>query len=184
MAREAKSQGGGRLQRSEIVTVRLDPKLNYLCELAARAQRRTKSSFVEWAIAHALKSVQIPGTAGGFNDPDESVADLAERLWDVDEADRLIALAYHAPTLLTHDEQIIWKLIMTRGYFWRGRYKESEWIWSGDRADLIVERVREKWALLLAVVAGDRPNTDLPVVAPPPSGFSVFDSDLGEEVPF
>lgn len=44
-----------KLNRTETVTARLDPKLNYLCELASRAQRRTKSSFIEWAIQEALK---------------------------------------------------------------------------------------------------------------------------------
>src|SRR5688572_20503606 len=53
-------KGGAKLNRSETVTVRLDPKLNYLCELAARAQRRTKSSFIEWAIADSLGSVSLP----------------------------------------------------------------------------------------------------------------------------
>ena len=37
--------GGGKLARSETVTVRLDPKLRYLAELAARIQRRSVSSF-------------------------------------------------------------------------------------------------------------------------------------------
>jgi hypothetical protein len=42
--------GGGKLSRSETVTVRLDPKLRYLAELAARLHRRTLSSYIEWAI--------------------------------------------------------------------------------------------------------------------------------------
>ena len=185
MARDVKSQGGGRLQRSEVVTVRLDPKLNHLCELAARAQRRTKSSFIEWAIAHSLNSVQVPGTGGGFNeDPDVSISDLAERLWDVDEPDRLIALANYAPALLTHDEQLIWKLISTCGYFWRGKYKDSKWAWSVNPTDLVSERVREKWILLLSIVNGERSKNDLPSVLPPISGAGAFDSDLDEDVPF
>src|SRR4051794_21564371 len=54
------NRGGAKLNRSETVTVRLDPKLNYLCELAARAQRRTKSSFIEWAVADSLRNVILP----------------------------------------------------------------------------------------------------------------------------
>ncbi len=46
---------GGKLSRTETVTVRLDPRLNYLCELAGRAQRRTKSGFIEWAVQRAIK---------------------------------------------------------------------------------------------------------------------------------
>ena len=47
---EMRKGGGGKLSRSETVTVRLDPKLRYLAELAARLHRRTLSSYVEWAI--------------------------------------------------------------------------------------------------------------------------------------
>jgi hypothetical protein len=65
--------GGGKLSRSETVTVRLDPKLNYLCDLAARGQRRTKSSFIEWAIDNALKYVTIPGSS-----PSSTIADDAQ----------------------------------------------------------------------------------------------------------
>ena len=41
---EMRKAGGGKLSRSETVTVRLDPKLRYLAELAARIHRRTLSS--------------------------------------------------------------------------------------------------------------------------------------------
>ena len=46
--------GGGKLARSEVVTVRLDPRLRYLANLVARKQRRTLSSFIEWAIEESL----------------------------------------------------------------------------------------------------------------------------------
>jgi hypothetical protein len=57
---EAKKKGGGgKLSRSEIVTVRLDPKLRFAVELAARKQRRTASSFIEWAITEAIKRLPV-----------------------------------------------------------------------------------------------------------------------------
>src|SRR4029079_1516887 len=99
---KGKRGGGGKLSRSETVTVRLDPKLNYLCELAARAQRRTKSSFIEWAIDYALGFVEVPNpTPTG-----KTIALAANELWDVDESDRLAQLAFYAPVLMTHDEQL------------------------------------------------------------------------------
>ena len=51
---EMRKGGGGKLSRSETVTVRLDPKLRYLAELAARLHRRTLSSYIEWSIKEAL----------------------------------------------------------------------------------------------------------------------------------
>lgn len=50
-------QGGGKLNRSETITIRLDPQINRLCDMAALVQRRTKSSFIEGAIIEALKGL-------------------------------------------------------------------------------------------------------------------------------
>ena len=41
-----KKGGGGKLNRSEIIQARLDPKLHMAAEIMARAERRTLSSFI------------------------------------------------------------------------------------------------------------------------------------------
>jgi hypothetical protein len=159
-------KGGAKLNRSETVTVRLDPKLNYLCELAARAQRRTKSSFIEWAIADALRSVSLPEVMENEDFDHErevSIQQKASQLWHVDEPDRVAALALIAPALLTHEEQLIWRLIRENGYLWRGRYdKQGEWSWTLNEGDLIKDRLRDNWELFKEVAIGDRPKEDLP----------------------
>lgn len=91
---------GAKLNRSETVTVRLDPKLRYLAELAARRQRRTVSSFIECAVATAITTVSINNMS--------TVADLSTKLWDVDEDARFVKLATQFPELLNYDEQIKW----------------------------------------------------------------------------
>ena len=97
-ARGRPSGGGSKLQRSETVTIRLDPKLRYLAELAARRQRRTVSSFVEWAIEHALSDVILEGGTH-----EEMSVDLAAFfLWEPHEADRFAKLALYYPHLLTY----------------------------------------------------------------------------------
>ena len=98
--------GGGKLSRSETVTVRLDPKLRYLASLAARKQRRTLSSFIEWAVERVLREVDL-GRG--------SIAEEAYELWDVEEADRFVLLALHAPDLLTFEEQQLWKALVSSG---------------------------------------------------------------------
>lgn len=50
---------GSKLPRSEILTVRLDPKLRFAAELAARKHRRTLSSFTEWAVEEAVKRLPL-----------------------------------------------------------------------------------------------------------------------------
>jgi hypothetical protein len=94
--------GGGKLARSETVTVRLDPKLRYLAELGARKQRRTLSSFIEWAVDQALGEVRLG---------EWTIAFEADELWDVEEADRFVQLALHHRDLLTFEEQQLWKAL-------------------------------------------------------------------------
>ena len=120
MARKAKEPSGGRLTRSDTVTIRLDPRLNYLCEIAARVQRRTKSSFIEAAIDEAVH--RIPLEPRGNPQYTTTVGEDADRLWHVRAHERLIALAQIAPHLMTMDEQEIWAVICEYGFFWRGKW--------------------------------------------------------------
>ena len=83
--------------KSEVVTLRLDPKTRFGLELLSRKQYRTLSSVVEWSINKTLK-----GTNG--------ILDL-DNIWDVYESDRLVKTALYQPNLLNYDEQLIWKVI-------------------------------------------------------------------------
>ena len=103
----------GRLARSQVATLRLDPKLRYLLELAARKQRRTMSSYLEWAAEQSLDRIRLTDFSGS-----PSIADETEQLWDVDEAERFVKLASRHPELLNHHEQMLWKLIRENQYVW------------------------------------------------------------------
>ena len=166
MAASEKSKGGGgKLARSETVTVRLDPKLRYLAELAALRHRRTLSSFFEWAIEDSLNRVKLREGSGYNNDMGSTVSDDAEFLWDVDESDRFAKLALRYPELLTHDEQKRWKLIRENGYLWRGRSGPERWEWTVKEQSLILPRLRESWDQFCAVSRGERDASVLPTWA-------------------
>ena len=120
---EMRRGGGGKLSRSETVTVRLDPKLRYLAELAARKQRRTLSSYIEWAIEKSLSEVVLRTVYSGEDLEDEektTLADEAAGLWDVDPAERFARLAMAHQSLLTHDDQVLWKHIEDSGLLKQG----------------------------------------------------------------
>lgn len=97
--------------RSDTVTVRLDPKLRYIAELAGRHQDRTLSSFIEWSVRRVLTSFATlidepsPGTI-----PSTPLPLWMEGLWDVDEAERFFRLARSHEGLLSIPEQRLWKL--------------------------------------------------------------------------
>lgn len=188
MASEAARKGGGKLSRSETVTVRLDPKLRYLAELAARRQRRTVSSYIEWAIEDSLKHFSLHLNGNGV------LADESEALWDVDDADRFARLALRHPDLLTHDEQVLWKLVRENGLLWRGNYLgvDREWTWSVSEEDLIFDRLRQHWPKFCAVADGSGSASDLPtwVKTKPkdsdssPQAATTGFEDMDDDIPF
>lgn len=163
MTKQEKRKGGGaKLSRSETVTVRLDPKLRYIAELASLRHRRTLSSFIEWAVEQTLKGVYLRHSENAFEDV--SLASEAESLWDVDEADRFAKLALRYPELLNHEEQKRWKLIRENGWLWRGAYRgtANRWTWEIKEVDFCFDRLREKWELFCAVARGEEIPAKLP----------------------
>ena len=155
--------GGGSLQRTEVVTIRLDPKLRYLAELAARKQRRTVSSFVESAVENELHRVLLRETTVSGSTVGISVGDEGETLWDTDDPDRLAKLGLHYPELLTYDEQVLWKLIRETGSLWQGEYNShGDWMWKVEPDALLYDRLRENWRRLIDVAAGEADRRTLP----------------------
>lgn len=184
---DRRKTGGGKLSRSETVSVRLDPKLRYLAELAAKRQRRALSSYIEWAIEHSLGSVQLDLNGNA------TIADEAEALWDVDEADRFAKLALRHQDLLTHEEQVLWKLVRENGLLWRGRYAgfDQEFTWDVEERSLNFERLREHWGLFQKVATGEASVKDLPTwvrtkpkqASPTTSTKNGFE-DMDDDIPF
>ena len=145
-----KKSRGGKLHRTQVVTLRLDPKLRYLTDLAARTQRRTTSGFIEWAIEQSMNNIVVK-----FGDDyQRTLADEASKLWDVDEADRLAKLAMNYPGLLTHDEQVIWKLIIENDAFWDSSYS-TKWDSMMMEKKIKYRLIRDIWDTLKAVAKGD-----------------------------
>jgi hypothetical protein len=169
------------ISRSKVVGVRLDPKLRYLAELAARKQRRSLSSFVEWAIEESLGRVSLPDDSGFDNGHPSSIAEEAEQLWDVDEPDRFARLALRYPELLTHEEQITWKLVRENGFLWKGKYVNSQWTWQLREDSLRFDQLREHWDQFKAVARGEEPLDVLPTWKKEESPIS---SGYDDDIPF
>lgn len=149
MAEEKRKGGGGKLARSETVTVRLDPKLRYLAELAARKQRRTVSSFIEWAVEHSFGNVDLYQGTGYNGDNSVTVEDASASLWDIDESERFVKLAISYPDLLNHGEQVRWKLLTDSGILTPARQRNStnylvKWRWD-ILEDYVFPALRREW---------------------------------------
>lgn len=155
--------------RTEVFAMRLDPKLKYLAEIAARKQRRSLANFIEWAVEQALSKVMLVET-GDFNGQyDQSVLDEAGKLWDLDPSDRFIKLAEIYPDLLTYEEQLIWKAIheisvhqaftdkdgVARSNTFRFTYGEG----TNRKPDRF--KIREYWLTLVAYAEGHATEEDV-----------------------
>lgn len=136
MATERKKGARG-APRTELVAIRFDPKTRYGLELAARIQRRSVANFVEWVIERSFKDVSIEPVH------DLALADVLGQLWDVEESRRFYVLAKNHPDLLTHEEQIMWRLLQTKeeslseqdlsaGDWLPQWYPEAKWAASAD----------------------------------------------------
>lgn len=151
----AKKQSvGSKLSRTETITIRLDPKMRYLADLASRIHRRTLSSYVEWAINESFSGVILPNSK-------TSIATDAERLWDVDEPDRFVYLASKYSSLLTHEEQKLWKLIREYELLWEGVYDEDgvHFLDKSNPDHLRMQLLRERWELFQSIARNDaRPS--------------------------
>jgi hypothetical protein len=155
--RSNKKWGGGEPSGTEIVTVRLDPKLRYLVELAARKQRCTLSSFIEWAVEDSLNRFILHQADGSHNSI--TVQEDWSRLWDVDETERFARLAILYPDLLSYREQEIWKLLNDSLLLDPAKRRNGngnlEWDW-GVLEDKIFPMLRHiKSSLMLSYVEGD-----------------------------
>jgi hypothetical protein len=105
MAKPGRPKGGtSKLARSRIVTVRLDPVTRFAAELAAAKDRRTVSSFLEVACREAASTRQVAQDKDGGA---LSALQVAERMWHPDAEVQLITLAWHAPHLLSTDQQLL-----------------------------------------------------------------------------
>jgi hypothetical protein len=186
MAKSAKRKGGARLNRSETVTVRLDPELRYLAELAARKQRRTLSSFIEWGVEESLRHVYLqeiwnPMTRTMLR---TSLADKAAELWDVGEMERFFRLALRYPELLHHEEQVLWKLLRHYALLWLGRETAFEEL-TEDLNILVTRmalRIGPYWEAFKQVAAGEADKSILPAWAEYKEETTIYDDTAEDDL--
>jgi len=138
-----KSKSGA--PRTEVFAMRLDPKLKYLAEIAARKQRRSLANFIEWSIERALDSVLIVDSDGS------TVSEASSRLWALEEPDRLIQLAIHYPDLMSYDEQLIWRVICEHSTYNKEANETIKFI---EKDEISYELVRKCWLELKAYALG------------------------------
>lgn len=101
--------------KRELWSMKIDPKLKYLAETAAKDEGCSLSSFVDRAIRLALETKQKRDDA----EPNSGHADVApsrtgplwgESMWHEDDANRFFNRAVSRHDLLSAPEKMLWQL--------------------------------------------------------------------------
>ncbi len=120
-----KTGRGGKLNKSEAVQVRFDPILKMAAELAAGKERRTLSSFVEWAVEQAVKRTLVARDEAG--NP-ISAFQVANECWHHEDSRRLYVLAKCYSDLLTIRERKISEAINWTDQFVKGLGDDADFV--------------------------------------------------------
>jgi len=172
MAAKKKGGAGGNLSRSEVVTVRLDPKLKFAAELAARKQRRTLSSLIEWTIEQSLRRIIVGEkiTDESGHEVEINALEAMSEVWDIYEPERFVKFAEKFPDLLNYREERLWKVIRDNSRFWTyldSRYKEKidkhiDFKWEATSGNLARDEINKYWDTLNEIADGNLPENSIP----------------------
>lgn len=120
--RVTKSKRGAKLNRkTQTLQARLTPKRRFEMVLAANYLKRSLSNTVELAMAEFLENIKIK-LSGRFYDESsvesKCVIELADELFDDNDAVCFVNLAKKVPSLLSENESRIWNFICGEESFW------------------------------------------------------------------
>lgn len=120
----------GPQQRKEPLSLRIEPKIKYLIEIASRVQRRNISNYVEFTLENSLRDVEI--------EKNKSVLQMAEYLWSTHEGERVLHLAEKYPELLVYDEQKTTDIMKKMGVFFQNHTftKKAYWYYEIIKSSL------------------------------------------------
>jgi uncharacterized protein (DUF1778 family) len=117
------------------LNMRIDPKLRYLAELAARATRKSMTDYIEAAIWESFKTVDLARFPEMDEEPNvrevspqerlemlknrdakvaQPLSDFADRLWSEHPFQRLQLVMLFAEHLKSEEDETIWKYLFTR----------------------------------------------------------------------
>jgi hypothetical protein len=137
-------------------SMKISPRLKYLAGLAARAQGKTLSGYVEATLEKSFEGIKITDDQEGYNSepkPGKTLAELAEALYPGTEAGRFIALVHTAPWLFDDGESRLLRILQHSDYFAP--------LSKGARI-LNSNRIQEHWTILAAIRDGEADIDILP----------------------
>lgn len=126
MARKSTEASKASTKKTEALSIRIEPRMRYGLEILSRLQRRAVTGVVEWSIAQAFQNEIARDLQGN----DVAFETALNRLWSPNEPERLLALRFYYPSLLTYEEERLVKVLTTTEVLWSAKepsYRSFEW---------------------------------------------------------
>lgn len=143
--------------KKEVLSLRIEPKLRYLIDLASRIQRRNLTNYVEWALEESLKSVTLE-CHGVIKDMSVYEAgNIPNFIWSTDEAHNFFVLATTYKELLTYEEQRTLEIIQSLPYLFRLNPNKPFSYENGNS-----DNVTKYWELILKAHKDGAPTKESP----------------------
>lgn len=102
-------------RKTEVLSIRIDPRTRYGLDLLSRLQRRSATGVVEWVVQEAFAREEFES----YDNGSFTVAEVMDDLWRINDIERLVALALRKPQLLTFEESRKWAVLKGTKAFWK-----------------------------------------------------------------
>ena len=131
--------------KSEVVTVRMTPKLRYGLELMARLHQETVPEVITRAIASAF-TAEYGGLFVYVDGDNEFPRNLLEIAWAERPSDRLVNLALRYPNVMSRAERAIWSAIKSNAKYWRSERSRRATV--SDENAVLRDVIAEDWTAI------------------------------------
>lgn len=135
----------GSRSKSEVITLRINPKLKFGLELTSRLHNRSVAQTVELAIMRILEDPYE--RASRFQDVTLE-DDIIDSLWSPHRGERLLKMMLTHPELVSYEEEVLWNKMARAGlldsYFERPAEPSKKPLPSYNRLEL-EDRIARFW---------------------------------------
>lgn len=131
--------------KSEVVTVRVTPRIRYGLELMARLHQESIPEVITRAISEAFTS-EDGGLFVYVDDDKSQPRNLLDRVWADRPSDRLVNLALRYPAVMSRTEKTMWSVVRGTPKYWRSERARRAAL--PEESALLRDAIAEDWTAI------------------------------------
>jgi hypothetical protein len=104
--------------RTNVITLRVTPKVRFGLELLAHERSETLTQVVTWAVESMFgtEHIGLLRYAAG----ESRATRVLDRVWSPDEHERVVRLGVYFPELMSDRQTYLWTRVLENGRYWAG----------------------------------------------------------------